>query len=185
MKLRIWAIVLMLMGSVSLSWAEEVRPQPDKKARQAIGTSIGFTGNGMMFRQYLGNSYLQGSGYAFYNQDNNNKYANLAFSAASYLHYLDLSEYFFPVALKFIMGLDWEVGRDDRINGVNVENNYLHTGAGFGLEIGKPNQPGLVISLDLLYIASMRDGDKKVFSADFNDLVFIEPRPAASIFYNW
>ena len=178
-------LMLLLVCSTSAAFGQEMRPQPGNKAFQAIGTSLGFTGSGIMIRQYIGNMYIQGSGYAIYNQDENNKYADFSISAASYLHYMDLSDYFFPVALKLLGGVDWEVGRNERFEGRSVENNYIHTGAGVGLEIGSPNQPGLVVSFDVLYIASIRDGDRKVFTADFNDLVFIEPRPAASIFYNW
>ena len=177
--LALLSCLLMMPG---LSWGAD-SPAEDAKANHAFGGSLGWlTGSGIMYRRYMGDNYLQGGAVAYYNKDTDRKYGDLALTIGRYVHYTNFSEQFFPVALKIFAGAEVEVGRETYDDDVqrDVKNDYLHTGAGIGIDIGNPNQPGFSLSLDLSYIASFRD-----FEFNGDGLVFIEPRPGASIFYNW
>ena len=158
-------------------------PTPENRASDALGVSLGWiTGSGMMYRRYIGDNYLQVGMIAYYNKDNDEKYGDFALAMGRYIHYTNFSEQFFPVALKVMMGAEVEVGAETE-NSLTYEtrkDNYLHFGGGIGMDIGNPAQKGFALSLDLNYIASFRDFD---FSNE--GLVFIEPRPGVSFFYNF
>ncbi|MDH5216300.1 MAG: hypothetical protein OEX19_01290 [Gammaproteobacteria bacterium] len=177
--LALLSCLLMLPG---LGLAAEGPAEADQ-ANHAFGGSLGWlTGSGIMYRRYMGDNYLQGGAVAYYNKDTGRKYGDLAIMVGRYVHYTNFSEQFFPVALKVFAGGEIEVGRETENPDTYLmeKNDYLHTGAGIGVDIGNPNQAGFSLSLDISYIASFRD-----FEFNGEGLVFIEPRPGASIFYNW
>lgn len=177
-------IALVLLGLLFLSATASAadRPLDRDMADHAFGVSLGWlTGSGIMYRRYMGDNYLQGGAIAYYNRDTGRKYGDLAITIGRYVHYTNFSEQFFPVALKIFLGGEIEIGKEtqDPVTYLDRKNDYAHGGAGVGIDIGNPNQQGFSVSLDLSYIASYRD-------FDFADgLVFIEPRPGASLFYNW
>lgn len=188
MKKRLLLVLLFSLLPVS-AWAEGASPLPEDRANNAFGASLGWiTGSGIMYRHYFNDNYAQLGFIAYYNADTKpvKKYGNLAFMVGRYVHYTDFSNRFFPIALKVNAGGDIEVGEERDVyddNGYSVGtriDDYLHFGAGIGVDIGNPNQKGFALSVELTYIASIRN-----FYENDRELVFIEPRPGVSFFYNF
>ncbi|MDH5545650.1 MAG: hypothetical protein OEZ43_08660 [Gammaproteobacteria bacterium] len=173
--------IALLPGLVSASGSSA--PTPENRASDALGVSVGWiTGKGMMYRRYMGDNYFQAGMIAYYNKDQGDKYGDLALMVGRYIHYTNFSEQFFPVALKVLMGAEVEIGAEyeDPLTYLQEKSDYFHIGAGIGMDIGNPAQRGFALSLDLTYIASFRD-----LQLNEKGLVFVEPRPGVSFFYNF
>lgn len=174
-----WAL---FFGTTTATFAAD-KPSGEQLADHAFGASLGWlTGSGLMYRRYMGDNYVQGGAIGYYNKDSGRKYGDLAITFGRYIHYTDFSDQFFPVALRIFVGGEVEIGKvtQDPVTFLDKKSDYVHGGAGLGVDIGNPNQEGFALSLDLSYIASFRE-----FEFTDEGLVFIEPRPGASIFYNF
>lgn len=153
-----------------------------RKAESAVGLSVGWVeANGLSYRRYFQDSYIQFTFAGSYDKAAKQEYFDGSISGARYLTTIESSK-FFPVALKFVYGLELERDTDRSNDLVEVDNfqptNEVHLGAGLGFDIGRPQQKGLGFSANATYTASFES---------FTEMNFVRLGllPSASVYYNF
>lgn len=166
--------------AVSISCANAM--ESEKKATASIGTGLGWVeANGLSYRKYFDDQYVQFTFAGAYDKAKKQEYFDASMSYGKYLATVDTG-HFFPMALKFVTGVELERDADrknDLVDAAYLQAaNELHAGAGFGVDIGSPQRKGFGASVNALYTASFRDYSKMEF-------VRLGLLPAASIYYNY
>jgi len=158
-------------------------------ATQAVGFSGGWiSGNGITYRRYFGNHFLQGTAVALISNNANDTYVNAAFSAGTYLHRLEASGIVPPLGLKVMAGADMVLERrssneakaspgGSTVSSVSAYDKSYY-GGGIGLDIGNPGQAGLSFWLAVNYVFAY----DSITSPKFE---WFATRPAAGILYGW
>ncbi len=181
----IWVLGCMLVITCSQLAADEITK--NQNVKHGVGFSAGYIlGTGLTYVNYLGPHMLQVSFIG--NVDQYKTDYKIGLSYARYIHQVRQPRSMFPVALKFITGMDIHyqdgiVDSDVIVYGTQIShegnNNYFfHTGAGLGIDIGNPGRQGLVFSLNLVYAISVEEVQK-------NWEWEVSPLPAMGILYNW
>lgn len=182
---------LALYLSASIAMAQTSPSTETRKANHALGASVGWiVGTGLSFRHYMSDQYFQTSVFASAEQlnddiaSNDDVYIDLAFSYGRYLH-VDLTHKWVPIGLKWLAGAEWiyeenpNCDYDPATQGCIANSRTdrtVHVGTGVGIDIGRVQSQGLIMSLDLSFIATFEEGKFEGVHA---------PWPAFSVLYNW
>jgi len=169
-------IFLLISSSLSPLHAEE------NSAKHAIGLNAGWvTGSGLSYRHYFQNSFVQATGIATMHKQQNREYLDASLNYGHYLSKYDLGADFYPIATKWLIGIEAEhevepndlTAADDK-----TTSHKIYSGIGFGVDIGRPQTQGIVISADLFYTATFI-GFK---SLELDELEFL---PSLGLHYNF
>ncbi len=156
----------------------------DSSIGHAVGLSLGWVvANGMIYRGYFGTkSCWQGTFAANIDKAKKQEYADVSVSYERYLSTWEGNETFAPIAMKLVMGLE---GEHELVSSyvsnkgtVYSDSDFVHTGIGIGIDLGRLRQKGLVLSLNMIYTASFRGFD----NMEFEKLRLL---PSASVLYNF
>ncbi len=169
----------------------------EENAGHGLGFSVGFVqGTGFTYVRYLGPHMLQftfdGSvdhlTDEFGERDSVQTDYQVGFSYARYLHHVREPKSMLPVSLKLIAGLDvhYQKGEiypevifaGDDPTPIYDESYFYHAGVGLGIDLGSPNQPGLVYSFMISYALSIEEVNQEPQWE-------ISPLPAAALIYHW
>lgn len=161
------------------------------KARHALGASLGWiVGTGLSYRHYFSDQYFQTTLLAsaeHLNDDiasNDDVYIDFAMAYGKYLH-IDQPKNWFPIGLKWLAGVEWIYEENPNCNFDSLRQSCIeysdsertmHLGAGVGIDVGRIQTQGLVVSLDLSFLATFEEGKFEGVHA---------PWPALSVLYNW
>ena len=182
MALYVWA---------GTAWAQSSPSAETNIANHALGASVGWiVGTGLSYRHYVSDQYFQTSVFAAAEQlnddiaSNDDVYVDLAFSYGRYLH-VDLTHKWVPIGLKWLAGAEWiyeespNCDYDPATQGCIANSRTdrtVHIGTGVGIDVGRVRSQGLIMSLDLSFIATFEEGKFEGVHA---------PWPAFSVLYNW
>lgn len=161
------------------------------KTRHALGASLGWiVGTGLSYRHYFSNQYIQTTLLASaenLNDDiasNDDVYIDFGFAYGKYLH-VDQPKNWFPIGLKWLAGVEWIYEKNPNCEFDSLRQSCIqysqaertmHLGAGIGIDLGRVQMQGLVVSLDLSFLATFEEGKFEGVHA---------PWPALSVLYNW
>jgi hypothetical protein len=187
-KLRANVLILVLLITFTGVSLADDDSEPHHDASQAVGFSGGWIGgNGVTYRRYFGDHFLQGTFFGVVSDNANNAYLNAAFSVGTYLHKIEAAGIVPPIGLKVMAGADLVLERESNgdtspING-NADNrrsnlDMSYYGGGVGLDIGNPGRAGLSLWLAVNYVVAY-DG---ISSPAFD---WFGVRPAGGILYGW
>jgi hypothetical protein len=162
--LRIFTVITLL----ALTTSAQALEKRSSKPTGALGVNMGWVeANGLSYRKYFGNQYLQMSFAGSYDKTKGEEYFDASISYARYLNIFDLENKYLPLGFKFVTGIEAERDADRRNDIVDSDNkeaaNELHIGAGFGVDIGNPLQRGLSMSFNAIYTASYSDFEELEF----------------------
>jgi len=160
----------------------------EQKAKHGISGGFGWIGgSGLGYIHYLGPNMLQLSFAG--NVDEFRSDYTIGVSFARYLHHVRDPRSMVPVALKLIVGTDVRYQSGIINSGLIVTPDtdyntlqsayFITTGAGLGIDIGSPGEPGLVWSLAISYALSIED-----VSPQKREWL-ISPLPAMALIYSW
>lgn len=149
----------------------------------AVGLSVGWVeANGLSYRRYFGNQYIQGTFAAAIDRDNDSEYVDMSISYSRYLNVFEMKNQFFPIGMKIVAGSEIERNTDRPAEWFNSKANIspdaLHVGLGVGADLGNPLREGFVVSLNALYTATFR-GFKAL------EFVRLGLLPSVSVHYNY
>ncbi len=179
-------LLLAILSSGFIPIAAQELDTP-RHVKHGLGFSGGYVlGTGLTYVHYLGPHSLQVSFIG--DVDDYQTDLKLGLSYGRYLHHVSQPRSLFPVALKFIAGLDIRyqgnqvetdiIPADGPINNDNYNSYFYHLGAGLGIDMGNPGKPGLTASLILTYALSLEEVNQRR-EWEFG------PLPAGGIVYNW
>lgn len=189
MKAMIFTLSLLLMPVAAIAQNESTPKEPGVK--HALGGSLGWiVGSGISYRHYFDNSFIQTGFIAAaenLNDDiatNDDVYVDFAIAYGRYLH-IDRNNKWVPVGLKWLAGIEsvydesadcrFEPGSMNCVESTTVQRT-VHVGGGIGVDIGRVQAQGLIVSLDLSFLATFEAGKFEGVHA---------PWPAISVLYNW
>lgn len=182
-----YSFPLLLLALNHATFADENFTQ--QQAKHAIGFSTGWIfGNGVTYRHYFGDQFLQGTFFGIVTGNGDEAYINAAFSGGTYLHKLKASGIIPPMALKVMAGADLVMEKQRVYEGSSIGNktssertvneNRCYYGAGAGIEIGNPGRPGLSLWIAVNYVFAFEGVSSQSFD-------WFGARPAAGILYGW
>ncbi len=180
------AMLLLFFQSQCLIAADN---NTSKSALQAVGFNAGWiSGNGITYRCYSGQRFLQGTFFGVVRNNGEDAYVNIAFSAGTYLHKVDADGILPPMGLKVMAGADvvMEKRRETEAGPVmpgssserTIKENNSYYGAGVGLDLGNPGRQGLSLWLAVNYVFAFSG----ITSPEFD---WFGARPSAGILYSW
>ncbi|MDH5376757.1 MAG: hypothetical protein OEX00_00365 [Gammaproteobacteria bacterium] len=163
----------------TFSFADETQSEMPENS---IGLSLGWVeATGLSYRSYFGKNFVNLTFAAAIDKDTGSEYVDFSLGFSRYLTVIDSRE-FTPMGLRWVIGVETERNTDGVSNlvdtGVSRSPNAIHTGAGFGIDLGSPMRKGFLFSFSLIYTATFRDFDKQEF-------VRLGLLPSASIHYNF
>lgn len=185
-KLHATVVLLLMLALTDVTLADEI--EPHHNASQAVGFSGGWIGgNGVTYRRYFGDHFLQGTFFGVVSNSANDIYLNTAFSVGTYLHKIEAAGIVPPIGLKVMAGADWVLERDSDgdaspIGGgtdtrrSNLDKSYY--GGGVGLDIGNPGRAGLSFWLAVNYMLAYEGISSPAFE-------WFGVRPAGGMLYGW
>lgn len=187
-KLRVNVVsqVLLLMFA-GASFADD--NEPHHNAAQAVGFSGGWIGgNGVTYRHYFGDRFLQGTFFGVVSNSASDAYLNAAFSVGAYLHKIEASGIVPPIGLKVLAGADLVLERQNveeatlPKGGIATTRKYnfdmSYYGGGVGLDIGNPGRAGLSFWLAVNYVFAYEGISSPTFD-------WFGIRPAGGVLYGW